>query len=170
MAMLKIASRIVALFVVALVMSLSWTQSGRTAAVCTVERGIDPLDILKTDVRHNVFIGMDNSGTMVSSFLGTPAQGPESANQDKRDLNITDDCDLTTAGKQVGDCSARLRIAKDVLTSVITDPELNDSEGKPLVNWGLFYTAKQDDGVGNLGAMSCAVPQKDANPIDFVLD
>src|SRR3972149_4363027 len=112
--MLKTASRIVALFVIAVLMSLSWTQSGRTAALCTVERGIDPLDILRTEVRHNVFIGMDNSGTMSSSFLGTPAQGPEAYGPDRRDLNVTDDCNLTQAGIQAGDCSARLRIAKDV--------------------------------------------------------
>ncbi|HLA80080.1 MAG TPA: hypothetical protein VJP78_00405, partial [Thermoleophilia bacterium] len=173
--MLKTASRIVALFVIAVVMSLSWTQSGRTAALCTVERGIDPLDILRTDVRHNVFIGMDDSGTMAGSFMSggggpVPAQGPEAYNADKRDTNVFDDCDLTTPGLQAGDCSARLRIAKDVLTSVMTDPELNDSSGKPLVNWGFFYTAAQNDALGNLGAMSCAVPQKDTTPANFVLD
>ena len=70
--MLKTASRIVALFVIAVVMSLSWTQSGRTAALCTVERGIDPLDIFKQDIRHNVWIGIDNSGSMSGKVDGDP--------------------------------------------------------------------------------------------------
>jgi len=154
-----------ALTLLAVVLALTWARSGRAQADCIVERGQDPLEVLLTGAKHNVFIGLDNSGTMSSSFLGTPAQGPESYGPDKRDTNVTDVC----GGIQAGDCSARLRIAKDVLTSVINDPDLNDSEGKPLVNWGFFYTASQNDSVGNLGAMSCAVPQKDAN-LNFVLD
>jgi len=163
-----------ALALVGAAIAMSSTQTGHgqpaPGAPCVIERGQDPLDVLKVGVKHNVFIGLDDSGTMTSSFLGTTAQGPESSNQDKRDTDVTDDCDTGTAGKQAGDCSARLRIAKDVLRSIMTDPELNDSAGKPLVNWGLFYTAKQNDGVGNSGAMSCSIPQKDINPANFVLD
>jgi hypothetical protein len=160
-----------ALALVAVAVAMTWTQTGHGApalgAPCVVGRGQDPLDVLKLGVKHNVFIGLDNSGTMSSSFLGTPAQGPEPYGPDKRDTNLNDDCDTGTAGNQPGDCSARLRLSKDVLTSVIND--LTDASGQPLVNWGFFYTASQNDGVGNLGAMSCAIPQKD-NDANFVLD
>ena len=159
-----------ALALVAAAVAMSGTQTGQAQAPCVIERGQDPLDVLKLGIKHNVFIGLDDSGTMSSSFLGTPAQGPEAYGPDRRDTNVTDDCDLLTPGPQRGDCSARLRIAKDVLSSIMSDPDLNDSAGKPLVNWGLFYTAAQDDGLGNLGPMSCAVPQRDVNPANFVLD
>ena len=70
--MLKTASKRVALLVLAIMISLSWIHSGPTAASCLIERGIDPLDILKIEVKHNVFIGIDNSGSMSGSVTGDP--------------------------------------------------------------------------------------------------
>jgi hypothetical protein len=160
----KRTPKITPLLLLAGMLTLTWGPTGHTQA-CNIERGEDLLEVLKVGVKHNVFIGLDNSGTMKAAFNGSTAQGPESYAEDRKDTNPNDNC-----GSSPGDCSARLRIAKDVLTSIINDPDLNDSSGNPLVNWGFFYTAKQDDGVGNLGAMSCAVPQKDNSPVDSVLD
>ena len=71
--MLKTTFKRVALLVLAIMISLSWIHSGRTtAASCLIERGIDPLDILKIEVKHNVFIGIDNSGSMSNTVDGDP--------------------------------------------------------------------------------------------------
>ncbi len=106
--MLKTTSKRVALLVLAVMVSLSWVQSGRTVASCLIERGIDPLDILKIEVKHNVFIAIDNSGSMNNRVDGDA-------------LN-----------------RSRLDVAKDSLERVITGVGGG-------VNWGFFYTAKQDD-------------------------
>ncbi len=60
-----------ALVLVACGWMLTWPQSGR-AMDCLVERGNDPLDVLATSVKHNVWIGLDNSGSMSSSVPGDP--------------------------------------------------------------------------------------------------
>ncbi|MEE9179930.1 MAG: hypothetical protein V3U22_03470, partial [Vicinamibacteria bacterium] len=70
--MLKTTSKRVALLVVAVMISLSWIHSGRTSAACLVKRGIDPLDVLKLEVKHNVWIGLDNSGSMGAAVPGDP--------------------------------------------------------------------------------------------------
>ena len=51
--------------------ALTWSQSGR-AMGCLILRGNDPLDILATDIRHNVWIGLDNSGSMARAVSGDP--------------------------------------------------------------------------------------------------
>ena len=139
--MLKTTFKRVALLVLAIMISLSWIHSGRTtAASCLIERGIDPLDILKIEVKHNVFIGIDNSGSMSNTVDGDPFS------------------------------RSRLDVAKDALELVINGV----GEG---VNWGFFYTAKQDDGDVEDDDPGCAVPQQfnpdgslitaQGNPFDF---
>ena len=51
--------------------ALSWTQSGQAQAPCLVERGQDPLDVLNSGVRHNVWIVLDSSGSMSDTIGGT---------------------------------------------------------------------------------------------------
>ena len=109
------------LTLVACGLALTWSQSGR-AVGCLVLRGDDPLEVLATQVRHNVWIGIDNSGSMSSSVPGDPL------------------------GRD------RLDVAKDVLEVVIGG--VGDA-----VNWGFFYTARQDDGPPDPGEPSCLVPQ-----------
>ena len=127
------------LTLVACGLALTWSQSGR-AASCLVLRGDDPLEVLATQVRHNVWIGIDNSGSMSNSVPGDPL------------------------GRD------RLDVAKDVLELVIGG--VGDA-----VNWGFFYTARQDDGPPAPGEPGCLVPQTfnpdgslvtaKANPYDF---
>ena len=51
--------------------AFTWPQSGR-AADCLVERGQDPLDVLSTSVRHNVWVILDTSGSMKGDFDNGP--------------------------------------------------------------------------------------------------
>lgn len=67
------ATKKAALFLLATGIALTWSASGRTADVCVVERGQDPLDVLNMGVRHNVWIVLDTSGSMASRF---GSQGP----------------------------------------------------------------------------------------------
>ena len=60
-----------ALVLVTCGLTLTWSQSGR-AMDCLVERGDDPLEALATTVKHNVWIGLDNSGSMSRSVPGDP--------------------------------------------------------------------------------------------------
>ena len=58
------------LAVMAAVVALTWSQTGQAQAPCLIERGQDPLDVLNTGVRHNVWIIVDASGSMRGSFPG----------------------------------------------------------------------------------------------------
>ena len=108
--MLKTASKRVALLVVAVMISLSWAQSG-SSANCTIERGIDPLDVLKTGMRHNVWFALDLSGSMDKSML-------------------VDDPDL---GRE----TTRINTARKAIFRILD--EFKDASGKPLYNWGFTY-------------------------------
>jgi len=50
--------------------ALTFAQTGQAQAPCLISRGLDPLDILNSGVRHNVWIVLDSSGSMGSSFGG----------------------------------------------------------------------------------------------------
>ena len=102
--------------------TLTWSQSGR-AVDCLVERGDDPLEALATTIKHNVWIGLDNSGSMLTAVPGDPL------------------------GRD------RLDVAKDVLELVIGG--VGDA-----VNWGFFYTVRQDQASPGPGDVGCAVPQE----------
>ncbi|GMR21828.1 MAG: hypothetical protein BMS9Abin37_0145 [Acidobacteriota bacterium] len=58
------------LALVAGVVALTFAQTGHTAAPCLISRGLDPLDVLNSGVRHNVWIVLDSSGSMGSNFGG----------------------------------------------------------------------------------------------------
>lgn len=58
------------LAVVAAAVALTFTQTGRAQAPCLVARGLDPLDVLNSGVRHNVWIVLDSSGSMAGDFGG----------------------------------------------------------------------------------------------------
>jgi hypothetical protein len=107
---MKTSSRLVALFFLVIVMSLGWSQSGRTASTCLVERGIDPLDVLnQQEIRHNVWIALDTSGSM--------------------DRGIVNDNDLPT----------RIDTARDTIIELLDHVDLVDSLGNPKFNWGFTF-------------------------------
>jgi hypothetical protein len=58
------------LALVAATVALTWTQTGHAQAPCLIERGQDPLDVLNSGVRHNVWIILDASGSMGQRFTG----------------------------------------------------------------------------------------------------
>ena len=62
------------LAVMAAVVAVTWSQTGQAQAPCLVERGQDPLDVLNTGVRHNVWIVVDASGSMRSGFPGATSR------------------------------------------------------------------------------------------------
>jgi hypothetical protein len=64
------------LALMAAVVALCWTETGHAVAPCLIERGQDPLDVLNSTVRHNVWIVLDTSGSM-SDIV------PNSGNQTK---------------------------------------------------------------------------------------
>ena len=51
--------------------ALTWTRTGQAQAPCLIERGQDPLDVLNSGVRHNVWIVLDSSGSMSETVPGT---------------------------------------------------------------------------------------------------
>lgn len=59
------------LALVACAVALSFTQTGHTQAPCVVLRGLDPLDVLNSGVRHNVWIVLDHSGSMDNNVPNT---------------------------------------------------------------------------------------------------
>jgi hypothetical protein len=142
--MLKTASRIATLFLIAVVMSLSLSQSGRTASTCLVERGIDPLDILNQSqsIRHNVWIALDTSGSMKACFAP-----------------------WDTSSSPCGSAPStptRIAGARDVIIDLFDS--LVDSNGDPLVNWGFTYFDNDFDA-------RSGVKEPDPNYIDpFVLE
>ena len=58
------------LALVAATVALTFVQTGHTQAPCLIVRGLDPLDVLNSGVRHNVWIVLDSSGSMGSNFGG----------------------------------------------------------------------------------------------------
>jgi hypothetical protein len=140
--MLKIASRIAALFVVVIVMSLSWSQSGQTASSCTVERGIDPLDVLNQQtIRHNVWIALDTSGSM--------DEGIESP----------------------GDLPTRIDTARDVIIELLDHPDLVDGLGNPKFNWGFTFFDMPYGGNPGFDGKAGPPASWDANAVDpFILE
>ncbi len=59
-----------ALALVTAALAFSWTRTGQTQSPCLVERGQDPLDVLNSGVRHNVWIVLDSSGSMAEDMNG----------------------------------------------------------------------------------------------------
>ena len=61
------------LALVAVVLAFAWSDTGRAqsgGAPCLIERGQDPLDVLNSGLRHNVWLLLDTSGSMNSSPSG----------------------------------------------------------------------------------------------------
>lgn len=58
----------------AAVLALSWTGTGHAVAPCLIERGQDPLDVLNSTVRHNVWIVLDTSGSMSQTVPNSGGQ------------------------------------------------------------------------------------------------
>ncbi|HXV61096.1 MAG TPA: hypothetical protein VEK15_10410, partial [Vicinamibacteria bacterium] len=81
-----------ALAVVAAIVALTWSQTGYAVAPCVIGRGLDPLDVLNADVRHNVWLVLDTSGSMGTDF------------------------DPIQPGTQ-----SRISVARDVLTEVVNE-------------------------------------------------
>jgi hypothetical protein len=51
----------------AVVLAFAWSDTGHAQSPCLVERGQDPLDILNSGIRHNVWLLLDTSGSMNSA-------------------------------------------------------------------------------------------------------
>jgi hypothetical protein len=62
------------LALVAAAVAFSWTGTGQAQAPCLIERGQDPLDVLNSGVRHNVWIVLDSSGSMSNTVPGSGGQ------------------------------------------------------------------------------------------------
>jgi len=63
------------LALMAAAVAISWTRTGQAQAPCLIGRGQDPLDVLNSGVRHNVWIVLDSSGSMSDTVPGTnPSQ------------------------------------------------------------------------------------------------
>ncbi len=60
-----------ALALVAAAVAFSWTRTGQAQSPCLIERGQDPLDVLNSGVRHNVWIVLDSSGSMANTMSGS---------------------------------------------------------------------------------------------------
>ena len=60
-----------ALALVMCAVALTFSQTGQTQSACTVERGQDPLDVLNSGVRHNVWFILDTSGSMGGTLQGS---------------------------------------------------------------------------------------------------
>ena len=58
------------LALVAGMVALTFAQTGYTQAPCLISRGLDPLDVLNSGVRHNVWIVLDHSGSMDNNIPG----------------------------------------------------------------------------------------------------
>jgi hypothetical protein len=54
------------LAVVCVVLAFAWSETGHTQSPCLIERGQDPLDVLNSGIRHNVWLLLDTSGSMNS--------------------------------------------------------------------------------------------------------
>src|SRR3972149_2587449 len=52
---------------VAVVLAFASSDPGHAQSPCLVERGQDPLDILNSGIRHNVWLLLDTSGSMNDS-------------------------------------------------------------------------------------------------------
>lgn len=59
------------LALVCVVLAFAWSETGHAQSPCLVARGQDPLDVLNSGVRHNVWLVLDTSGSMNSP----PASG-----------------------------------------------------------------------------------------------
>jgi Neisseria PilC beta-propeller domain len=84
------------LAVVSLVLAFAWSETGHTQSPCLIERGQDPLDVLNSGIRHNVWLLLDTSGSMGQS----PASGgPPKIQQAKDALNLVMDRLVDGAGR-----------------------------------------------------------------------
>lgn len=123
-------------------LALTGSQSGGAPSACVIERGIDPLDVLRVAASHNVYVILDTSGSMVQNFKGESIECPPGV----------DNC----FWYRVDHPSSKIFQAKRVLKSVL--------DGAPNVNWGFVrfgrnpgftgcgesYSSYQCDGIERL--------------------
>jgi hypothetical protein len=112
------------LALVAVMVAITFTRTGYTQAPCNVGRGLDPLDVINSGVRHNVWIVLDSSGSMNSPFAGGGDCNP-----------------LTGVGP---DC--KINVARRVIKNLME--RLVDGAGRPLVNWAFVHYDNARDGAG----------------------
>ena len=115
----------------------------------------DPLDILSTGVKHNVWIVLDTSGSMGDDLTGNDNGDPLCTGADD------DTCWDPT--------SIRLDVAKSVLTNLIQDV-LVDASGNALVNWGYVNFAvnsRDPDSACELPGIVGQDPQNECVGLDF---
>ncbi|MGH9335415.1 MAG: hypothetical protein ACRD21_16890, partial [Vicinamibacteria bacterium] len=65
------------------IIAFAWSDTGRaqSSAPCLVERGQDPLDVLNSGIRHNVWVMLDTSGSMNSPPSGGGAAKMDQAKE-----------------------------------------------------------------------------------------
>jgi hypothetical protein len=118
--MLKTMLKRTALLLVLAFLAITASQSQSSAAFCTIERGLDPLDVLQTSVKHNVWIILDRSGSMGGPFdPGDSLSGVACPYNGSVDDN------------------SRMCESVDVITELLD--EFVDANGDPLVNWGYSH-------------------------------
>ena len=52
------------LALIAVVLAFAWSDTGHAQSPCFVQRAQDPLDVLNSGLRHNVWLLLDTSGSM----------------------------------------------------------------------------------------------------------
>ncbi len=109
------------LALVAVMVAVTFTRTGHTAAPCVVGRGLDPLDVINSGVRHNVWIVLDSSGSMNDPFEG----GGDCVNND----GVGPGCKINVAR----------RVIKNLMETLV------DGAGRPLVNWAFAHYESQRD-------------------------
>ena len=65
----KVLLKKAVLLMLAVGLVLTWSNMGHTQAARVIERRQDPLDVLRVLVKHNVWILLDDSGSMGGDFV-----------------------------------------------------------------------------------------------------
>lgn len=86
-----------ALAAVAVALAFAWSETGHTQAPCLIGRGQDPLDVLASQIRHNVWLLLDTSGSMNSAPAGLG--GASKLQRAKDALNLVMDRLVDGAGR-----------------------------------------------------------------------
>jgi hypothetical protein len=95
----KTISKRSVLALAAVAVAISWTRTGQTQAPCLIERGQDPLDILNSGIRHNVWIVLDTSGSMDWDMNGNRSGTPKKIDVAKQTLTEVIDEFVDAAGR-----------------------------------------------------------------------
>ena len=115
--------------------AITFSQTGRAQAPCLVGRGLDPLDVVGSGVRHNVWIVLDTSASMGDGFNGVPRF--DFVDRTSGAL-IEKGCFGDINGPHpIDDLECKIDVAKDVIRDLMD--RIVDSSGRPSVNWAFVH-------------------------------